>query len=219
MRSVIIVAGGKGLRMGHDIPKQYIPINGIPVLMRTIDAFIRYDNTIRIIVVISPDYREFWTNLVCEYDFKIPHELVDGGDTRFYSVKNGLEVINGGFVAVHDAARPFVSTELIGKCFDLAMQTKAVIPVVDVTDSLREILSDDRSKIVDRSKFKLVQTPQVFETELLKKSYSIGFIDKFTDDASVVEHYGHPVSLVDGEKTNIKITTPFDLKLAHILTE
>lgn len=219
MKNVIIVAAGKGLRMGQDIPKQFIAVRNKPVLMRTIEAFYNYDNRMHIIVVLAADYREYWAKQIAKYNFEIAHKIVDGGETRFHSVKNGLDAIGGGLVAIHDAARPFVSLQLIDQCFKKANEYKAVIPVVDVTDSLRELKSEDESKIVDRTKFKLVQTPQVFESELLKKAYSATFINLFTDDASVVEYYGQKIHLIEGERTNIKITTPFDLRLAEILAE
>lgn len=217
MKNVIIVAGGKGVRMGGDLPKQFMEVDGKPILMRTIEAFYSFDNAIRIIVVLPSEYREYWIRLCKGYGFNISHEIVDGGETRFHSVKNGLNRVDSGYVAIHDAVRPFVSNELIKECFDNAVEYKAVIPVIELTDSLRELKGGDNSAIVDRSKYRMVQTPQVFEVELLKKAYGHSFNKLFTDDASVVEMLGHPVYLVQGERTNIKITTPFDLDLAEVI--
>lgn len=217
MKNVIIVAGGMGIRMGGDFPKQFIAIGSKPVLMRTIEAFYLYDKTIRIIVALSASYRNHWSSLCKGYGFSLPHEVVDGGETRFESVKNALELVGEGKVAVHDAVRPFVSEKLIGECFDQADKYKAVIPVVEVADSMREITDNGDSKIVDRNRFRLIQTPQVFDSALLKKAYDQSFKESFTDDASVVESYGHKVHLIPGEKNNIKITTPFDLTLAEVI--
>lgn len=217
MNNVIIVAGGKGLRMGSELPKQFLNVGGKPVLMRTIEAFYNFDKSIHIIVALSASYREHWSKLCKGYGFTIYHEVVDGGETRFHSVKNGLELIGEGWVAVHDAVRPFASVSLLKTCFDSAKEYKAVIPVIDVTDSLREIVGENDSKIVDRSKYRMVQTPQVFDSALLKKAYEADFSEDFTDDASVVEAYGHAIHLVAGERTNIKITTPFDLDLGEVI--
>jgi 2-C-methyl-D-erythritol 4-phosphate cytidylyltransferase len=217
--NVVIVAGGKGLRMGSDIPKQFIPIDGKPVLMRTIEAFYNFDKVINIVLVLPEPHQEYWRNLCKEYEFNIPHRTVTGGETRFHSVKNGLSLVKSGLVAVQDGVRPFASKELIKRCFDAACLHKAVIPVIDSTDSLREMTDNERSRIIDRSKIRLVQTPQVFDCELLQKAYQTDFKDTFTDDASVVEAMGENIHLVAGETTNIKITTPFDLKVGEIIVQ
>lgn len=217
MNNVIIVAGGKGMRMGAELPKQFMPVGGKPILMRTIEAFYQFDKSIRIIVALTKDYRDHWSNLCKAYGFTIYHEVVDGGDTRFHSVQNALDLVGDGLVAVHDAVRPFLSKELLDRCFSLARDTQAVIPVIEVTDSLREMTDEIDSKIVNRSDFRLVQTPQVFDVKLLKSAYDTKFLDSFTDDASVVEKFGHKIYLTEGEKTNIKITTPFDLQLAKVI--
>lgn len=217
MNNVIIVAGGKGLRMGADLPKQFMSVGGKPILMRTIEAFYNFDKSIRIVIALTKDYRDHWSSLCKAYGFSIYHEVVDGGETRFHSVKNALELVGDGLVAVHDAVRPFPSKELLDRCFSLSKEHKAVIPVTDVTDSLREMTDEIDSKIVDRSKFRLVQTPQVFDVKLLKSAYDVEYSPLFTDDASVVEALGYKIYLTEGEKTNIKITTPFDLKLAKII--
>lgn len=215
--NVIIVAGGKGLRMGSELPKQFISIGGKPILMHTIDAFIEFDNDINIILVLHPSYVDFWTSLCEEYNFHRNLTITTGGDTRFHSVKNGLKFLEDGLVAVHDAARPFITTQLIDTCFRGAEDYDVAIPVIDSTDSLRIMLDDSKSKIVDRSKMKLVQTPQVFKVDILKKAYEADFTDLFTDDASVVEAMGVDIHLVKGDVSNIKITTPFDLEVSEII--
>lgn len=216
-KNVIIVAGGKGLRMGNDLPKQFIPIGGKPVLMRTIEAFYRFDPDINIILVLPVSHQDYWKSLCEEYNFSIEHTIGNGGETRFHSVKNGLALVADGLVGVQDGVRPFGSVEMIKRCFDAAREYPAVIPVIDSTDSLREVVDEDKSRIVDRSKIRLVQTPQVFDVNVLKKAYQTDFKETFTDDASVVEAIGVDMYLVKGEVTNIKITTPLDLKIGELI--
>ena len=216
-KNVIIVAGGKGLRMGNDLPKQFIPIGGKPVLMRTIEAFYRFDRDINIILVLPVSHQDYWKSLCQEYNFSIGHTIANGGETRFHSVKNGLALVADELVGVQDGVRPFGSVEMIKRCFDAAREFPAVIPVIDSTDSLREVVDEDKSRIVDRSKIRLVQTPQVFYVNVLKKAYQTDFKETFTDDASVVEAMGVNVHLVKGEVTNIKITTPLDLKIGELI--
>ena len=201
-QSVIIVAGGKGLRMGSDLPKQFLPIGGKPVLMRTLEAFRKYDAMLQIILVLPREQQDFWKQLCEEHHFSVEHLVADGGETRL--------------VGVHDGVRPFVSLEVIRRCYKLAEQHKAVIPVVDVVETLRH-LTDAGSETVSRTEYKLVQTPQVFDVELLKQAYGQEFTPFFTDDASVVEAMGVPVHLAEGNRENIKITTPFDLKVGSAL--
>lgn len=216
-KNVIIVAGGKGLRMGNDLPKQFIPIGGKPVLMRTIEAFYGFDQDINIVLVLPVSHQEYWKSLCEEYNFRIEHAIANGGETRFHSVKNGLTLVTDGLVGVQDGVRPFGPEEMIKRCFDAAREYPAVIPVIDSTDSLREVVDEDKSRIVDRSKIRLVQTPQVFDANILKKAYQTDFKETFTDDASVVEAMGVHVHLVKGEVTNIKITTPLDLKIGELI--
>lgn len=218
-RYAIIVAGGKGLRMGTDIPKQFLSIGGKPVLMWTIEAFYRFDMKIHIVLVLPENFVEYWTSLCWKYHFTIPYEIILGGETRFHSVKNGLKKVGEGYVAVHDGARPFASEKLIAACFADAEKTEATIPVIPVTDSCRMLDKEGSSHILDRNCLRLVQTPQVFSTDLLKKAYIAPYQETYTDDASVVEHFGHEISLVEGESTNIKITSPIDLKIGEILIE
>lgn len=214
---VIIVAGGKGLRMGSDLPKQFLPVGGKPVLMHTLEVFRKYDAAIQLILVLPREQQNFWKQLCREHDFDVEHRVVDAGETRLHSVKNGLALVQApGLVGVHDGVRPFVSVEVIRRCYDLAEQHKAVIPVVDVVETLRH-LTEVGSETVSRNDYKLVQTPQVFDVELLKQAYEQEFTPFFTDDASVVEAMGVPVHLAAGNRENIKITTPFDLKVGSAL--
>ena len=217
-RTALIVAGGKGLRMGSELPKQFLPIGGKPVLMHTLEAFHRFDKRMQLILVLPREQQGFWRELCETHGFNIRHEIADGGETRFHSVKNGLALINGisGMVGVHDGVRPFVSQEVIARCFREAAVRKAVIPVIDVVETVRH-LTGSGSETVNRNDYKLVQTPQVFDADLLRRAYEQEFTPFFTDDASVVEAMGVPVHLVEGNRENIKITTPFDLKVGSAL--
>ena len=216
-KHIIIVAGGKGLRMGGEIPKQFLPIGGKPVLMRTIEAFHLYDNTIHVVLVLPVSQQAYWRELCKKYSFELPHEVADGGETRFHSVMNGLALVEGeGLVGVHDGVRPFVSQEVITRCYAEAGTKKAVIPVIGVVETVRRLEGTD-SVTVPRDQYKLVQTPQVFDVALLQRAYQQRYTEMFTDDASVVEALGEKVFLVEGNRENIKLTTPFDLKLAEML--
>lgn len=216
---VLIVAGGKGLRMGADLPKQFLPIGGKPILMHTIDAFYAYNRNMRIILVLPRDQQAFWLDLCRKHRFDRPLQIVDGGETRFHSVKNGLALVEApALVGVHDGVRPFVSSEVIGRCYAEALQKQAVVPCIGVVETVRR-LQDGGSVTVPRDEFRLVQTPQVFDAVLLKQAYEQPYTHQFTDDASVVEAMGVSVSLVEGNRENIKITTPFDLKVASALLE
>ena len=216
-KHIIIVAGGKGLRMGGEIPKQFLPICGKPVLMRTLEAFHAYDSSIHIVLVLPVSQQAYWKELCAEYHFALPHDVADGGETRFHSVMNGLAKVEGeGLVGVHDGVRPFVSQEVIARCYEEAAEKKAVIPMIGVVETVRQLV-DGESVTVPRDQYKLVQTPQVFDVALLRKAYHQEYTDMFTDDASVVEALGEKVHLVEGNRENIKLTTPFDLKLAELL--
>lgn len=216
-KHVIIVAGGKGLRMGGEVPKQFLPVCGKPVLMRTLEAFRSYDPAIHIILVLPMNQQDYWKELCGTYHFDLSHEIANGGETRFHSVKNGLALVEGdGVVGVHDGVRPFVSQEVIARCYEDALIRKAVIPVIGVVETVRH-LTDRGSETVPRDLYKLVQTPQVFDADLLKRAYNQEYTYMFTDDASVVEALGEKVHLVEGNRENIKLTTPFDLKLAELL--
>ena len=233
MDYVIIVAGGKGLRMGGEVPKQFIPIAGKPVLMRTIERFRQYSAHLNIILVLPKAQQEYWHQLCEEYNFPLPsdypslkggdrgrlYQIADGGETRFHSVQNGLRLIpddEQGIVGVHDGVRPFVSVEVIKRCYDAARTHKAVIPVVPVVETLRH-LSGDKGYNVLRSDYRLVQTPQAFDIQLLKAANQQPYTEQFTDDASVVEAFGQTVTMVEGNRENIKLTTPFDLRIAEVL--
>ncbi len=214
---VIIVAGGSGKRMGAVVPKQFLLLKSKPVLMHTISCFYNYDNEMEIIVVLPKEHINIWNQLCVDYNFTIKHQITEGGSERFYSVKNGLEKINyNGIVAIHDGVRPLVSNETIKRCFKKAFETGAAIPVIPIVESLR-IVDGDTSKSVNRSEYVSVQTPQCFNIELIKSAYQQDFSNTFTDDASVVEKFGHQVSLVNGNIENIKITSPQDLILAEYL--
>ncbi|WP_294080680.1 2-C-methyl-D-erythritol 4-phosphate cytidylyltransferase [Proteiniphilum sp. UBA5384] len=214
-QSVIIVAGGKGLRAGGELPKQFQLIGGKPMLMHTIHAFHHYDRRMYIVVVLSEEAHSLWQELCRHHHFVIPHTTVTGGETRFHSVKNGLdEISEEGVVGVHDAARPFVTSRLIKRCFNTAFENRCgVIPVIEEVNSVRQ-LTETGSKIIDRKLLRLVQTPQVFPAKELKKAYETGFDTSFTDDASVAEKWGMEIQLVEGEGNNIKITTPLDMVFA-----
>ena len=217
-RYAILVAGGKGLRMGSDIPKQFLPLRGRPVLMHTIDVFRRTYPDIHIILVLPREQQDYWRQLCGQHDYDVELCVADGGETRFHSVSNGLSQIPDGargVVGVHDGVRPFVSPETIRRCFESAEEFGAVVPVVPVVETVRQVLADGSSMTVDRNAYRLVQTPQTFEIQLLKKAYGQPFDPFFTDDASVVEAMGHPIKLVEGNNENIKLTNPADLKLAE----
>ena len=222
MEYVIIVAGGKGLRMGSDIPKQFLPIGGKPVLMRTIERFREYSEDLQIILVLPKPQQDYWKGLCKEYDFKVEYLLTNGGDTRFHSVQNGLALVPDdaeGVVGVHDGVRPFPSIEVIRRCYETARTAKAVIPVIPIVETVRELMGTGpvSSITVPRDRYRLVQTPQTFDIQLLKAANRQPYNDGFTDDASVVESYGQPITLVDGNRENIKITTPYDMVVAEAI--
>jgi 2-C-methyl-D-erythritol 4-phosphate cytidylyltransferase len=212
---VVIVAGGSGKRMGFEVPKQFIKLAGKPILMHTIDKFYRFDPKIHIVLVLPFDHIETWNRLCSEYRFTIAHEIVPGGKERFFSVKNGLEKIdNKSLVAIHDGVRPLVGDEVIVNAFQAAEIHGGVIPVIPPSESIRK--KDGNSGFpVNRDQFVLVQTPQVFKSDLIKKAYQIPFQEKFTDDATVYETAGHTIHLVEGNIENIKVTRPADLIFAE----
>ena len=216
---VIIVAGGKGLRMGSDIPKQFLPIGGKPVLMRTLERFREYSKELNIILVLPEAQQDYWQELCKKYNFEVEYQLANGGQTRFHSVQNGLALVPDdaeGVVGVHDGVRPFPAVEVIRKCYEAARTAKAVIPVIPVVETVRH-LEGEESVTVPRGDYRLVQTPQTFDIQLLKAVNRQPYNDGFTDDASVVESYGHAITLVEGNRENIKITTPYDIVVAEAL--
>ena len=231
--TVIVVAGGKGLRMGGGLPKQFIPIQGKPVLMHTLEAFYKWNSAAELLLVIPEEHEYYWNMLCKEINFTVPHCVVYGGETRFHSVRNGLrEVKDDCLVAVHDGVRPFVTADVITSCFKKAEVSGAAIPVVPMVESARIIIrseSDNKnpginsvievenadSSPLSRKHLFIVQTPQVFQSELLHKAYKQPYDERFTDDASLVEALGHKIHLVNGNRENIKITTPIDLQYAE----
>ncbi|MDR0558951.1 MAG: 2-C-methyl-D-erythritol 4-phosphate cytidylyltransferase [Prevotellaceae bacterium] len=218
--TVIIVAGGRGRRMGRDIPKQFLILDGIPVIMHTLQRFYQYDNCMKIILVLPANEIFTWKNLCVEHKFTIPHQTVEGGEERFHSVKNALKLTGENeIVAIHDGVRPLVSGKTIARCFEMAEKTGAAVPVVEITESLRYFESPDRSVSVNRKNYMTVQTPQVFKSEILVAAYAQAYSENFTDDASVVEKSGHLITTVEGNRENIKITNPVDMEIAKILIE
>ena len=217
---MIVVAGGSGKRMGGDIPKQFLLIHGKPLLMRTIERIHIYDANIGIILVLPESQMSYWELLCQEYEFRIPCKVVAGGSERFYSVKNALDYVpDNCLVGVHDGVRPFVSSATLDALFSSMQASKATIPVVPPHESIR-IANTEGTAIVDRNTVKLVQTPQCFHSSVLKKAYNSEYKPIFTDDASVVEMVlGVPISLVEGNRENIKITTPFDIVVAEAIYE
>lgn len=214
---VIIVAGGNGSRMGGRLPKQFSLIGGEPILARTINAFHKALPTSRIVVVLPAEYIAFWKNFSARFDIA-KHSVVEGGEERFHSVRNGIEALSDAvdLIAVQDGVRPFASKEMILRTVACAAENGAAIPVVKAVDSYR-IVDGDNSQIIDRTPLRIVQTPQVFAAPILRSAYDTPFRKEFTDDASVVEYSGEKITLCEGEYTNIKITTPSDMILAETI--
>jgi 2-C-methyl-D-erythritol 4-phosphate cytidylyltransferase len=216
----LIVAGGKGTRIKSSIPKQFIELNGTPILIHTINAFVRYSAQIKIILVLPEDDMQIWKELSAKHNFNVPITIQTGGDTRFQSVKRGLEKIPGdGLVAIHDGVRPLISEDIIGASFRLAAVHKTAVAAVRLKESIRmtDTGSAEVSRAMDRSKFRLIQTPQTFEVALIRKAYEGKEDPSLTDDASVAEKAGHVISLFEGSYENIKITTQEDLIVAGAL--
>ncbi|MFC4872776.1 2-C-methyl-D-erythritol 4-phosphate cytidylyltransferase [Negadavirga shengliensis] len=218
-KHAIIVAGGAGTRMGATLPKQYLSLNGLPVLMHTLNVFYRGNPAINLILVLPEKDFDFWKELCGKHLFSVPHSLVKGGHSRFQSVKNGLEAIpsSDGLVAIHDGVRPFVKEEVIEKSYQEAEKTGSAITVVPLKDSIRKVTDDGKSFYQEREYFRLVQTPQTFRLDKIKQAFDTEERYYFTDDATVYEHQGWQVSLIPGNPENIKITTPEDLAYAEFL--
>jgi 2-C-methyl-D-erythritol 4-phosphate cytidylyltransferase len=213
----LIVAGGKGTRMRTKLPKQFLELMGKPVLMHTLDAFYQYSPGITVILVLPEDDMPLWSALCQQYHFDKKVLLATGGDTRFQSVKNGLEKIEGeGLVAIHDGVRPLISSDIIGASFRLAAVHESAVAAVRLKESIR-MTDQDNTKAVDRSRFRLIQTPQTFKVSLIKKAYQQKEDPSLTDDASVAERAGHIISLFEGSYENLKITTPEDMIVAEAL--
>ncbi len=214
---MVIVAGGSGSRMNSEVPKQFIELNGLPILMHTLNRFRDYDSNIELILVLPKDQTEYWKELCNTHQFTIDCKLATGGNTRFESVKNGLAMIEDDcLVGVHDGVRPFVSNETLDSCFFVAQLHGAAIPVTDSIESIR-MLTEEGSKSVDRQRYKMVQTPQVFRFIKLRDCYNQPYENSFTDDASVYEKAGYKIYLAQGNRENIKITTPMDLLIGEAL--
>jgi 2-C-methyl-D-erythritol 4-phosphate cytidylyltransferase len=215
--TVIITAGGIGKRMGASIPKQFLEIAGKPILMHSFQPFENYSNQVQILLTLPSEWISFWKDLCVKYDFNIPHVVVDGGTERYHSVKNALKIAKGELIAIHDGVRPFVSIELIKNLIVGAKKNGSAVPVVTLKESLRFLNEDGSSNAVDRNQFKSVQTPQVFQKEIIQKAYELPFHSKITDDASLVEETGKSIYLVEGDENNLKITTPKDVWIAEYL--
>ncbi len=219
-RYAILVAGGKGLRMGGVVPKQFQVVAGRPVLMHTIDAFRSFDARVQIIVVLPCEQQAYWAELCEQYHFEVSFLVADGGATRFHSVQNGLALVPDdadALVAVHDGVRPLVSAAVIAACYDEAARSGGVVPVTPVVETLRHLApaASSAGVTVNRDAYRLVQTPQTFRADLLKAAYRQPYTEAFTDDASVFEAVGNTVALVEGNRENVKLTTPFDLRVAE----
>jgi len=214
----IIVAGGSGKRMGTETPKQFILLNGLPVLAHTLRVFHSYNSKMPIFLVLTEDVHAQWKKLCEEFTIEVPHTLVPGGKERFDSVKNGLNAIQAeeGIVAIHDGVRPLVSKETIDRCIGSASLTGGSLPVLALTDSLRNVFGNF-SIAVDRSNFVSVQTPQCFSLKAIRQAYNLPYQASFTDDASVFEAAGGKLQLVEGNRENMKITMPGDIELASFL--
>lgn len=211
--------------MGGDVPKQFLPIGGMPVLIRTLQAFhdaLADEGRLHIILVLPQHQQDYWQRLCDEYNFTLPHKVATGGDTRFHSVRNGLALVPDdaeGVVGVHDGVRPFVSHDVIRRCYEAALEHGAVVPVVPVVETVRQLLPEGDSLTVDRGQYRLVQTPQTFRISILKDGFRQPYQPSFTDDASVVEALGHRIALVEGNRENIKLTTPEDISYAEYLCQ
>jgi 2-C-methyl-D-erythritol 4-phosphate cytidylyltransferase len=214
--SVIITAGGIGKRMGTDLPKQFLEIQGKPILLHCLEKFHSFDSTLEIIITLPADWMSYWTELLKTFQCEIPHRVSTGGQERFHSIQMALSQCTGDFIMVHDGVRPLVSHETIQRCIEGLAHSESVIPVLAVKDSLR-VLTKDGSEMVNRNAYKLVHTPQCFNAELLKKAYQTSFHEGMTDDASVVGLIGPEPFLVKSNEENIKITTSSDLAIAAAL--
>lgn len=212
----IIVAGGKGSRFGSDTPKQFLALNGTPILMHTINRFNECD--CKILVVLPESQINYWKQLCTKHAFSTPHLIIAGGNTRFHSVKNAIDSITPAecdLIAIHDGVRPLVSKAIIDEAFDIASTKGSAIPAIEATDSIRQLCDDNSSKALLRATLRAVQTPQTFQALLIKNAYNTPYSDTFTDDASVVEATGHNITLTNGSPKNIKITHSIDLILAE----
>lgn len=214
-RTIIITAGGIGKRMGSELPKQFMELKGLPVLMHTIQKFYTFEPTIQIIVTLPEDWISFWHELQAKNNFIIPHEIVSGGNERYDSIKNAIQRANGEVIGVHDGSRPCVSTATIEKAFLAAEKYGSGVPCLQMAESIREVKGES-SQARNRSNYRIIQTPQCFSRELITKAYLQPFHAGITDDASLVEESGHAITLTEGNPENIKITYLQDLKIAEL---
>lgn len=215
----IIVAGGTGARMHSSVPKQFLLMNGKPVLMHTVEAFYKSNSKPQIILVLHAGFHQYWQRLCDEHNFRIPVTLIKGGETRFHSVKNGIDLIPDGqnaVVAIHDAVRPLVSPEIIDESYRYAFEHGNAIVAVKSRDSIRQ-LWEDHSISLKREDIYLIQTPQTFRSDILKAAYKVQYDDHFTDDASVVERSGEIINMINGSYQNFKITFPEDIAIAEAI--
>ena len=219
LKYAVIVAGGSGTRMGGNLPKQFILLKEKPVLYYTIKTFLEAYEDLQIILVLPVEYIDMGQEIIDGYFDKYRIRITAGGDTRFQSVKNGLQLVEkDAIIFVHDGVRCLLSKRLIHACYTKAVETGTAIPVVTSRDSVR-LLTEEGNDAIDRHKLMLVQTPQTFHSKILLPAFQIDYKDKFTDEATVVEAYGLKVSLVKGEETNIKITSPIDMFIAEKILE
>jgi len=216
-QSVVIVAGGKSHRMNSTEPKQFLLLRGKPLLMYSIEAFFEYSTGMEIVVVLPEDKLDYWDELCKKYSFSVLHTTVQGGASRFDSVKNGLDQIgDNGYVAIHDGARPLITPSMIERCFDYAVKHGNALPVIPLSESVR-LIENKHNKSIERYRIKVCQTPQVFLSQQIKTAYHQPFVPQFTDDATVLESKGYSVSLLEGDPCNIKITTSIDLAIAEAI--
>lgn len=213
--SVIITAGGIGRRMNSSLPKQFIIVGDKPILMHTLDRFYHFNPKAQLLLTLPKDWISYWMELLEEYDFKIPHRIVEGGEERYHSIKNALEVCTGKIIAVHDGVRPFVSEETLKICFQTAQEKGTAIPTFEINESIRKIELGENFPVNNKNYF-VVQTPQCFKASILKKAFELPFNYENYDEATLVEEMGETITLVQGNEENIKITTQFDLKFAQM---
>jgi len=213
--SVIITAGGIGKRMGAAIPKQFIEVKGLPILMHTINCFHTFDSTCEIILTLPTDWKEYWAQLIDKHSFTTNHKIVDGGIERYDSIKNALSFCSNEIIGVHDGVRPLVSSDTIQRCIETVSEKGTAIPTLQLKESLRKY-TEKSTQAVERKEYISVQTPQFFSKEIISKAYEIPFHTGITDDASLVEEAGFIIEDVEGNEENIKVTTPFDLKIINL---
>ena len=213
-RATIIVAGGSGVRMGGALPKQFLEVGGKPILLRTLETFHRFDPHMHLVIVLPASQMDYWQTIIARHQCNIPHTIAEGGSTRFHSVSNGINALPQDIdvIGIHDGVRPFVSQDTLTRCY--SNEKPAIIPVIPLHDSMRQ-LTTQGNRAVDRTAYVAVQTPQVFRASLLRDAYTLPYEVQFTDDASVVEAAGGNIELTEGNRENIKITTPFDLLIAE----